>query len=388
MKSKYRIFLPVALALLFVVFWLDALVLGVGAQVPSFENKRPADPPEFRLDYLDPFPRDAEAYFNDHFAWRGVFQRFNAQLQQVTNGRSPLPDYVVVGKDDWFFKGGLQLDIYRGKQRFSPEQLEEVVRTLLTRRDSIEALGGRYYFAVPPLKHHVYAHHLPDYVRPLNTEYATKQLYARLRSTDLRVIDLHEPLLAYADTASVEELYYRTDHHWTVRAGVVAAEAIVDQLREDGVPLTPFNRDAYYYKVFPNPGMTLAKLAALDREDQDVLFTLHKKSPWNTEVVDRPDLQPPGDFPYPENYAIHRQQTDAQKRAQYPTLFVNRESFGENLLLPLSDHFGKSFFLFDEWEHDLNLPEYKREGGDIYLQLVWEGFLFNLLNQDVEDGSW
>jgi alginate O-acetyltransferase complex protein AlgJ len=388
MKLHPKAFLPVAFSLLFLAFWLDAGVLGVGAQVPSFENKRPAGPPEFKLDHLDPFPRDAEAYFNDHFAWRGVFQRFNARLQRVSNGRSPLPDYVVIGDDDWFFKGGLQLDIYRGKQRFTPEQLNEVVHKLLARRDSVEAQGGQYYFAVPPLKHHIYAHHLPDYVRPLNTEYATKQLYSRLRETNLRVIDLHAPLRAYADTASVEELYFRTDHHWTVKAGVIAAEAIVNRFREDGIALRPFDREVFYFKTFPNPGMTLAKLAALDEEDQDILISLHKKSPWKTRVVERPDIQIPGRFPYPENYAIHREQQDPQNRDQYPTLFVNRESFGENLLLPLSEHFGKSFFLFDEWEHDLNLEEYKREGGDIYLQLVWEGFLFNLLELEVEDGSW
>lgn len=388
MKTKNKAILPVGVALLLVAFWLDALFLGVGAQVPSFENKRLADPPEFRLDHLDPFPRDAEAYFNDHFAWRGVFQRFNAQMQRVTNGRSPLPDYVVVGKNDWFFKGGLQLDIYRGKQRFSPEQLEEVVRTLLARRDSVEALGGQYYFAVPPLKHHVYPRHLPDYVRPLNSEYAVKQLYRRLQATDLNVIDLHHPLQRYADTASVEELFYRTDHHWTVRAGLLAADVIVNRFREDGLALPPLDPTDYYFKKYLKPGMTLAKIAGLDEEDQEHFITLHKKSSWAAENVDRPDIIPPTSFAYPKSYAIHREQTEAVKRDAYSSIFVNRESFGENLLLPLSEHFGKSFFLFDEWEHDLNPQEYRREGGDVYLQLVWEGFLFNLLAQEVEDGKW
>jgi len=303
--------------------------------------------------------------------WRGFFQRFNGQLRSLTGARSPLPDKVVFGSDDWLYKGGLQLDIYRGKRRFTPEELRRVVGEITARRDSIHARGGRYYLAVAPLKHHVYPRFLPGHVRPLNREFATRQLYAALEEAGLPTVDLHTPLQDYAaahpplplDTNHLQttDLYYRTDHHWTVRAGL----RFVSQ---------------------PGKGLTLAQIAGIDRADQDHYITVSK--PWTAARQQREDLKAPPRFPYPNNYVKHYRQRDTLLARQLPSLFVTRESFGENLVQPLSEHFGSAFYLFDEWEHQLNLEEYDREGGDVYLQLIWEGFLFNLLDVPDEDGKW
>ncbi|MEM6770507.1 MAG: hypothetical protein AAF597_08000, partial [Bacteroidota bacterium] len=365
-------------------------------QVQGFDNRAMQPPPELRLDYLDPFPRQAEPWFNDNFPWRGLFQRFNGQLRAWTGARSPLPDKVVFGSDDWLYKGGLQLDLYRGKRRFTPAELRQVVAELTARRDSIAARGGQYYLAIPPLKHHIYPQFLPDYVRPLNQEYAAQQLYNALRETDLNFINLHQPLLNYAqayppiplDTANLQttDLYYRTDHHWTVRAGYLAATTILERLRTDGIPVELPNLENYSFTSQPGKGLTLAEIAGIDRQNQDQFITLHAN--WTTRRITRNDLVSPPGFPYPNIYVKHYRQKSGVLLQKLPSLFVTRESFGENIVYPLREQFGKSFFLFDEWQHNLNLEEYDREGGDVYLQLIWEGFLFNLLEVPEDDGRW
>ncbi|MEM1357962.1 MAG: hypothetical protein AAGF89_07180 [Bacteroidota bacterium] len=399
MSKLFQYGLPLGFSAVLLLFWVDAVFLGAGAQVPSFENKKAVKKPDFRLNYLDPFPRDAEAYFNDRFPWKGVYQRFNGHLQALTKARSPLPDLVVLGNDDWLYKGGLQLDIYRGKRRFSPAELTQVIAELGARRDSIRVRGGHYYLIVAPLKHHIYPQFLPEHVRPLNETHAVAQLQTAMREANLPFIDLHVPLKTYAEAHPPESLaasdslsithnlYYRTDHHWTVRAGLLAANLIIDSLRQDGLYLTPLDPNTYRMRTRTNHGMTLAKMIGLDRDDQDHFLTLHH--PWITEEIDRPDLQPSYRFPYPSSYVKHRRQKELNQRLALPSLFVTRESFGENIILPLSEHFGKSFFLFDEWNHQLNLDHYDREGqAEVYLQLVWEGFLFNLLELPEDDGKW
>lgn len=408
MTNVFRYGLPLAFGLLLLLSWTDALFFGAGTQVQSFENKGAVEAPVFRPDLLDPFPREAEAWFNDRFPWKGLFQRFNAQLQSLTNRRSPLPDLVVVGKDGWLFKGGLQLDLYRGKRRFSPEELRQVTTELITRRDSVRAAGGHYYLAIAPLKHHIYTQFLPDHVRPLNQEYAVRQLYNALRDTDLRFIDLHTPLQNYAaqhpprhlrprptgptgtgrpsEMPGYHDLYFRTDHHWTVKAGLLATQVILDTLIADGLPLQPIDTSTYNVKSRLVSGMTLARIIGADQNDQDLSHTLHHD--WKTKDIPRPELPVPDRFPYKTSYVLQRLQTDPAARTRLPSLFVNRESFGENLVLPISEHFSSSFFLFDEWKHNLNLKDYQREGGDVYLQLIWEGFIFNLLEVPVEDGKW
>lgn len=396
MANLYRYGLPIAFALLLVGLWSDVLFFGAGSQVQGFDNKAVEAPPELRLDYLDPFPKQAEPWFNDNFPWRGLFQRFNGQLRSLTGARSPLPDKVVFGTDDWLYKGGLQLDIYRGKRRFTPEELRRVVNELTARRDSIHARGGRYYLAVAPLKHHIYPQYLPNHVRPLNREYAVRQLYAALEDTGLPTIDLHTPLQAYAaahppvplDTNHLQttDLYYRTDHHWTVRAGLIATHAILNQMQADGLPLSVPDTTDYRFVSQSGKGLTLAQIAGIDRPDQDHYITISKD--WQIRRQPREDINVPPKFPYPNNYVKYYRQQDSLRATQLPSLFVTRESFGENLALPLSEHFGSSFYLFDEWNHQLNLEEYDREGGDVYLQLIWEGFLFNLLDVPDEDGKW
>ena len=379
--------LPAACALFLAAYWLDTGI-GLFPAVESVENRVPAAFPPLDLRFLDAYPAKYEDYFDDHFRWRGRFQRFNATLQSITNGRSPLPDLVVVGTDDWYYKGGLQLDIYRGKRRFSPSELAQVVTELSRRRDSVVASGGIYRFAVAPLKHHIYPQHLPDYVRPLNLNHATLQLYGALDAAGVPYTDLHAALTTYADTADREDLYYRTDHHWTVKAGVVATGAILQSIALPELHRTGVPPPQYYYTERPNDGMLLAQMAGKARKDQELFYTLHRRDSWRTEAVPRPDITPPAGFSFPTEYAKQRQQIDPVARVQLPHLFVTRESFGENLYLPLSEAFGSSFWLFDEWKHGLNYARYRQEGGEVYLQLVWEGFLFNLLAEPAEDGKW
>ena len=396
MANVYRYGLPVAFALLLVLAWSDIAFFGARTQVRGFANKAMEPAPELRLDHLDPYPGQAEPWFNENFPWRGLFQRFNGELRSLTGARSPLPDKVVFGTDGWLYKGGLQLDIYRGKRRFTPEELRRVVARLTARRDSIAIRGGRYYLAVPPLKHHVYPQFLPDHVRPLNRQYAVRQLYAALDEAGLDFIDLHAPLTEYATAhtpvsldfsqPTTTDLYYRTDHHWTVRAGFIASETILRRLRADSIPVGLPDPATYEYRSQPGKGLTLAQIAGIDRPEQDHYLTLHHN--WTAERVDRTDINIPPRFAYPNNYVKHYRQRDTTLARQLPSLFVTRESFGENIIQPLSEHFGNAFFLFDEWDHQLNLPEYDREGGDVYLQLVWEGFLFNLLDNPDVDGKW
>lgn len=396
MSKIYRYGLPITFAAFLVLAWTDVLFLGARTQVQGFDNKAKEPPPDLRIDYLDLYPREAEPWFNDNFPWRGLFQRFNGQMRSFSGARSPLPDKVVFGSDDWLYKGGLQLDIYRGKRRFTPEELRRVVAELSARRDSITARGGQYYLAVTPLKHHIYPQFLPDHVRPLNQQYAVRQLYQALEAANLNTVDLHTPLEAYAanypplplDTNQLQttDLYYRTDHHWTVRAGLIAAHTIIGQIQADGISVSLPDTTDYRFKSQAAKGLTLAQIAGIDREDQDHFITLHHI--WQSGRTERPDLTVPANFPYPNFYVKHYQQGNQALRDSLPSLFVTRESFGENLIQPLSEHFGKSFYLFDEWNHGINLVEYDREGGDVYLQLIWEGFLFNLLDTPDEDGKW
>lgn len=385
-RPAFRYALPLGLALLLAAYWADA-TLGLLPYVPSVENRAPRPRPPVKLDHLDPFPAAYEDYFNDHFRWRGRFQRLDAHLKRWTGDRSPLPDLVTPGRAGWFYKGGLQMDLYRGKRRFSPGGLDAAVAELRRRRDSVAARGGHYYLVVAPLKAHVYPQYLPEYATVLHRDYAARQLYARLGAAGVSYVDLHTPLAAAAARDSLP-LYFRTDHHWTDAAGLLAARTIVDRLVADGRLPHPLDPADFYFSRDTLDGMVLAKFALRNHPGQELRPVLHRHGGWLTEEIPRPDVATPPGFRTNGNYLVERRRHDPAAAARLPRLFCVRESFGENILRPLSEPFGRSVYLFDNWIHGLNPGEYRREGGDVFLQLVWEGFILNLQMDYVEDRGW
>ncbi len=384
MPDTLRYGLPLLIALLIALFVADAW-LHLLPRPTLQERRKPAAWPAWQAGNPDAYVRGLERYFNDHFTWRNALVHTSSRLNYRLFGKSPLPDKVVIGKNGWLFKGGVQLDIYRGRFRFTPLQLEQIRRELEWRRDSVAARGGRYYLSLAPLKARLYSEYLPDHVRPLNAENAADQLVRYLREhSDIDYIDLFSPLQKWKAEHPDTLLFLTTDHHWTPVAGLVAADVILRHLRRDFPKLDTLRRHDYYFTYDTLPGLTLAEMLGLERELTERLPVLHPRSDWQAKAVPRPDYTPPAGFAFPDQYLMECR----TGRGDLPSLFVTRESFAGFLILPLSEHFYRSIYLFDEWRHDFNGDIYAREGGDIYLQLIWEGMIYQLLEEGTEDYGW
>lgn len=354
-------------------------------RVEGSERRDLTDMPAWDAAQPDAYLQQVERYFNDHFPGRGWWLDMHAKLNYHIFKKSTLPRRVVVGRDGWLYKGGLQMDIYRGKFKFTPDQLARIAADLAHRRDSVQARNGRYYLAIAPLKARIYPEYLPPGVRPLNREGATEQLVRYLRDNEpIEVIDLHQPLLAWKARHPDTLLYYRTDHHWTRVAGLLAARVIVERLRQDFPALDSLHWADYYFTYDDRPGMTLADMLGLSEQMPERVAVLNPRFAWRAQPRPRPDYAPPAGFYLPEAYVVDQR----SGRPHLPDLFVTRESFGGDLLQPLAEHFDRSFFFFDNWQHGFNGPVYYREGGDIYLQLIWEGMIYKLLETEPVDADW
>ncbi len=386
MPNSLRYGLPLTCILLMVLFGTEA-IWGWLPQRALQERRRAAEWPQWGAGHPDVFTRKVGEYVDDRFPARSTWIRTFQFLSYRVFGRSARPDKAVVGKAGWLYKGGLQLDLYRAKYRFNPRQLEQLATELERRRRRVEALGGRYYLAIPPLKARVYPEFLPTSIRPLNPQSATEQLVEYLHAhTEVAYIDLLTPLQTYRKQQAAQEplLYMKTDHHWTPLGGLIATRTLVEQWKRDFPALPAIAFDDYYFKVDTTQGLTLAEMLGLEATLSEPFVTLHPTFEWQAQAIARSDYPPPPGFPFPDQYAMERRRTNSD----LPTLYVNRESFGGELILPLSEHFRRSFFFFDNWAHDLNEEVYRKEGGDIYLQLVWEGMLYTLLTETVEDYAW
>lgn len=378
----YYHLLCVLFAALILLYWVDHFWNVF--PVPALQEKRKlAEQPEFDPSFLDPFPRDYEAYYNDHFRWRNSLIRLKNYINYYTFNQSNLPGEVLLGKDDWLFKSGFQLDIHTGKFQFSKRELAGITKELERRKAMVEAAGAKYYFCIPPQKHAIYPEYLPPSVKRLNEKTCTEQLVDYLKAnSDIDYIDLFAPIRR-RKTQTDSLLYHVTDHHWNDMAALLAAQEIVNHLRRDFPELAPIMGADYTFNYAEFDGMTLAQMLGMEKE-------MKEKAPiltplFTPQAVDSTRQYPaPHDFPFKSDYVVDKRRRD---RAA-PALFMVRESFANAVILPLSEQFSRSFYLFDNWKHEFNASIFKQEKPDIYVQMVWEGLIFNLMENPPADAKW
>lgn len=381
-RFTYHHLLTCLFAAVILLYWADRY-LGL-LKVPDLQEKRKlAEKPAFNPSFLDPFPKDYEAYYNDHFHWRNGLIRLKNYINYYTFRQSSLPEEVLVGKEDWLFKSGFQLDIYTGKFQFSARELESITKELERRKALVEAAGAKYYFCIPPQKHSIYPEYLPNTVQRFNEKTCTEQLIEHLSvHSTIDYIDLFAPIRQRKqETDSL--LYYVTDHHWNDIAAFSAAQEVLAHLKKDFPQLGQINAGDYTFNYVEYDGMTLAQMLGIEKEMKERAPILTPR--FELQAKDSIRSYPaPHDFPFKKDYVVDKRVADSSK----PALFMVRESFATATIQPLSEHFSRSFYLFDNWKHQFNAPIFEQEQPDIYIQMVWEGLIFNLMENPPSDARW
>lgn len=378
----YHHVLPLLFATLVLLYWADR-AFGL-LPVPDLQEKRKlAEKPVLDPSFLDPFPKDYESYYNDHFHWRNGLIRLKNYINYYTFKQSSLPDEVLIGEEDWLFKSGFQLDIYTGKFQFTNRDLESIAAELKRRKALVEAAGAKYYLCIPPQKHSIYPEYLPNTVQRFNAQTCTEQLIDHLSlHTDIDYIDLFGPIRARKEQTD-SLLYHVTDHHWNDIAALLAAKVMLNHLRKDFPTLGRINQKDYTFNYAEFEGMTLAQMLGIEKQVRERAPVLGPKIKFQAKDSIR-QYTAPHDFPFVSDYVVDKR----IQGSSAPALFMVRESFASATILPLSEHFSRSFYLFDNWKHNFNAPIFTAEQPDIYIQMIWEGLIFNLMENPPANAKW
>jgi hypothetical protein len=180
-----------------------------------------------------------EEYLGDHLPWReqwlrlyGVF-RLNILSPQLIRG-------VYLGSDGYLLN--------------SPEApagpgTEASIAAAVDRLDAlngfIESQGGRFVYLHVPNKQAICRRRYPSYVQwPESYDRTDVSLIGQLRERAVSAIDLRSIFLERAD----DDLFYRTDHHWTFEGSYVGYCELV---RHFG--LAPYSLGDLKVTTLPNP---------------------------------------------------------------------------------------------------------------------------------------
>ncbi len=355
-----------ALLLLPGAVWLS----GWKEKTISFENKAPARWPKFRPALLDSFPPQYEPWYNDHFPARNsLIFGYNYVYARYFH-KSPKPSMVMIGKAGWLYMANNELNIYTGKFRFDASDLKKSLEELEYRRKACAAEGAEYRVVIIPSKFSVYPEYLPDYVKRYPGPNATDQLLAYVRQhSSVKIFDLRPAMLAAKQNG---QLYVKGDNHWNGLGVFYAYQEIIRWLKNDypipaPLPLTDFSiRDTV------QRGGNILEMIGMADLWKDVHTDLKPAVRLASSEKSGAQYPCPSGFPYCYEYHLVFQNKDST----LPGLLVMRESF-TNILMRnlLSAHFGRTSFIWDKWEHRLNLDIVRKEKPKVVLCMVVESLV-------------
>ena len=177
-------------------------------------------------------PRRLDAWFADHFAWRGAMVRLSLKLQAGAGLKPRGGLDVVDGKDGWLLLDSGLLGLTGGETR--PAAARRYAAFVCGLAQAARGRGSTFLFAPAPGPAEIYPEVLPDWLlrsAPTQPDLVLKAV----RACGVEPLDLRPVLRAAKPSA---QLYQHRDSHWTERGALVAFDA-VDRRLGDPWPLDP-----------------------------------------------------------------------------------------------------------------------------------------------------
>lgn len=249
MKQRtFNILLTVLFCLFIGGMFLGSLILP-DRDFSQLENRKLAQTPALSLENITTgkFMEDAEDYVNDQILGRDFWVALKAWSERVSGKQEN--NGVYFAKEDTLIS---RVD--------TPEQ-----STLDTNAGYVNALVDNVdvpvYFGIIPSAAEIWSDRLPEGAPTADEKAIIDRLYNEVQT---HTIDLYSALAQHKS----EDLYYRTDHHWTSLGAYYGYTALMEAMGMEPVDLADYERttvtDQFYGTIFSASGV---RWVAPDRID-------------------------------------------------------------------------------------------------------------------------
>ena len=182
--------------LLFLVLGLILFLLLPRRTFSEQENRVLAQPPRFRLSALasGAFTREVEDCITDQFPFRDSWISLKSRTERALG--------KTENNNVFFYREDTLITRFPQPEEAAAETAVRAVNALAGSADA------RVFLALIPSSAAVWSYRLPPNANTADQEALIQQVYAEI---DCPAADILSALLEHRD----EEIYYRTDHHWT-----------------------------------------------------------------------------------------------------------------------------------------------------------------------------
>lgn len=342
------------------------------------ENRTLKSKPIFNVNGLDYFPHAFDEYYTDNFNLRNQLLSLNSKIKFHISGVPPIVGKAFFGKDGWMYVVDDHMDTYLGKTVVDNYKLKEYYEIINYRKKVLDSIGCKYYVVVVPIKTSVYPEFLPLSKRIDNRQTLTDQFVNLVDTMNgVNLIDLRKSL---KNAKGGVRLFYKTDNHWNQYAGYVAYKDIIKTISDDypgfiSDKIVDVKIDSTKIK-----GKALTYMMGIYDGIYENEITCKIISNKKSREGIKANYTPPKSFPYPYVY----EQVYVNENDTLPKLLFIRDSFGDMVMPFISEHFSKSVYIFDAWQHELNRDIVMSEKPDIYIQFILEMFIPNIYNNAKE----
>jgi len=215
------------ISILFIIFIVSFFIMNIlisSKRFSQMENRNLAQMPEFNLEDLlsGEFSEDFESYITDQFLGRDFFIKMKSTSE------------VLLGKQE-------NGEIYLGDKQTLLEDISPIEERLLTENiDAInrlqEQLKVPVYFALIPTSVSIWEERLPKGAPSLNQETLINEIYNQIKE---ETVDIYGRLSDHSE----EEIYYRTDHHWTSLGAYYGYATFIEQIGEVPMEIHDFQKE-------------------------------------------------------------------------------------------------------------------------------------------------
>ena len=206
-------------------------VLSNRGDVSALEKRKLAEPPSWEMLSQAPTkaPQAVNNWLNDRFGFREPLVRLDFALRDLLDLNNNTA--AIRGDNGWLFNNiEDSVAMHQGRLPYSEGEADAWI-------DGVETLksmscGKPFAVLVVPNKHTIYPEHLTDYPRRLSGETRLETLESSPRANSINFIRIRDELLR---AKKDEQVYYKTDTHWTLYGGYLAYQKIMETYRQLGL---------------------------------------------------------------------------------------------------------------------------------------------------------
>ena len=344
MSNKYNKFIT-ALFCTFLGGMLVVSTLLPDKEMSELENRYLQKPPKFSVETVTDgtFMEQAEDYVADHIAGRDFWVAAKAWCERLSGKREN--NGVYFGKQDTLLN---RVDTPAWED--TPAQAGVSAKQgLLTRLGFVDTLAGNVsvpvYLGIIPSSSAIWADRLPAGAPTADEFSLIDQMYFQSGAS---TIDMAGALAAH----SGEDIYYRTDHHWTSLGAFYGANAIFEAMSLDPLDLDDYQKttvtDQFFGTTFSTSGVRWVAPDSIDEPSEGSLYVdsfLEVKDKYSYFLGGRQPL-----------CVIENPQVDG------PKVLVIRDSYSDSLAPFLTERFSE-VHLFDPRNNLSSVKDYVADNG-------------------------